>query len=155
MPQRFTIARIQRQEVSLSVTGKSESRIRCQHSSTGLSGPNFMAPSDFAGLVVDGFDDPLAPNVIIRACPPVEAIRWLGEVDGIAGMGVHDKQSGFGVEAGGTKVGEAVLVGCNKASIGRRLLGGILNRSAPLIDSQRPVYRSERRGQKVLSVRAV
>src|SRR5258708_1337433 len=113
-----------------------------------------MRPPDLAGLLVDGFDHALAPNAIIRARPPVKSIGRLGKVDAVAGMGIDDKQSGLGVEAGGTEVGKTLLVGCNQAPIGRRFLGGIWNRTALLIDSKRPVHRSEKSGQKVLPLRA-
>src|SRR5258708_8139904 len=109
-----------------------------------------MRPTDLAGLVVDGFDHALAPNAIIRARPPVKSIGWLGKVDAVAGMGVDDKQSGLGVEAGGTEVGKTLLVGCNQASIGSRVLGRIWNRTALLIASKRPGHRPEKSGQNIL-----
>src|SRR5580700_7112535 len=114
-----------------------------------------MAPTDLAGLVVDGFDHALAPNAVIRARPPVKSIGWLGKIDAVAGMGVDDEQSVLSVEAGGTEVGKTILVGGDQASVGRRFLGGIWNRTSLLINSKRPVHRSEKSGQKALPIRAV
>src|SRR6202047_1656892 len=111
-----------------------------------------MAPADFAGLVIDRLDHTVTPDVIVRARPPVNPIRWLGKIDAPAWMGIDDKQSVLDVETGGTIVGHAALVGSNQASIGCRFLGGIGNRTAPLIGSQRPVHRSKRGGQTVLPV---
>src|ERR1700704_4430254 len=114
-----------------------------------------MAPTDLARLIIDGLNYPLAPNIVVRACPSVDSIGWLRKVDAVAGVGVHDKQTISGVEARGTVVGHTALVGGNQASIGRWFLGGIWNRSAFLIDAKRPVHRPERSGQKILPVRAV
>src|ERR1017187_3031959 len=114
-----------------------------------------MAPADLAGLIVDGLDHGLAPNAVIRARPPVKTIGRLGKVDAVAGLGIDDKQPVLGVETGGTVVGQTTLVRCNQASIGSRLLGGIWNRTALFIDSKRPVYRPERCGQEIPSVRSV
>src|SRR6202162_141691 len=114
-----------------------------------------MAPTNHAGLIVNGLEYAFAPNPVIRPCPPVRPIGRLGKIDAVARMGVDDKQSVLGVEAGGTVVGKTALVGGNQASIGSRLFGGSWNRAALLIDSERPVHRSERSGQKALAVRAV
>src|SRR5260370_36672600 len=105
-----------------------------------------MRPTDLAGLVVDGFDHALAPNAIIRARPPVKSIGRLGKVDAVAGMGIDDKQSGLGVEAGGTEVGKTLLVGCNPAPIGRRFLCGVWDAVARPYDSKPPGDRYEKAG---------
>src|SRR5258708_32339462 len=114
-----------------------------------------MAPTNLAGLVIDGLDHTFAPNAVIRTGPPVDAIGWLGEIDAVAGMGIDDKQPVPGVEARGTIVGHTGLVGCNEASVGGRFLSGIRNRAALLIDSKRPVHGSGWNGQKVFPVGAV
>src|ERR1700733_15515487 len=114
-----------------------------------------MAPTNPAGLIVDVFEAAFAPNAVIRPCPAVNSIGRLGKIDAVTGMGVDDKQSVPGVEARGTVVGKTSLVGGNQASVGRRLLGGVWNRAALVIDSKRPVHRSEKSGQKVFAVRAV
>src|SRR5208282_2495943 len=114
-----------------------------------------MAPTDFAGLVIDGLDHTRAPNAVIRARPSVRSIGRLGKVDAPAGMGVDDEQTLPGVEAGGTEIGKTAFVGCNQASIGRRFLGRIRNRTALLIDAKRPVHGPERSGEKVLPIGAV
>jgi len=66
---------------------------RGQHSRAGAFGPKFMAPADFAGLIVDGLKHTFAPNAVIRTRPPVDAISWFGKVDRVAGMGVDNEQS--------------------------------------------------------------
>src|ERR1700693_5201485 len=109
-----------------------------------------MAPTNLAGLIVDGLDHTLAPNAVIRSRPSVDAIGWLREVDAVAGMGVDDEQTVPAIEAGGTVVSHSALVGCNQASIGRRFLGGIRNRTALLIDPQRPVPLPRRNGHKIM-----
>ncbi len=81
MPKRLAVARIQRQEVTQSVAGESEPGIGGQHSRARAFWPKFMAPADFAGLIVDGLNHTFAPNAVIRTRPPVDAIGWLGEVD--------------------------------------------------------------------------
>src|ERR1700723_1359137 len=111
-----------------------------------------MAPADFAGLIIDGFKHTFAPNAVIRARPPVDSISWFGKVDRVAGMGVDNKQSVFRVEASGPIIGKAAFVGSNQAPVGSWLLGGIRNRTTLGVDSQRPVHRTERRSQKVLSI---
>src|SRR6202046_3417008 len=114
-----------------------------------------MAPTNLAGLVVDGLDHTPAPNAVIRSSPSVDAIGWLREVDAVAGMGVDDEQPGPAIEAGGTVVSHSALVGRNPSSIVGRFFGEIRNRAALLIDSQRPVHGPERSGQKILPVSAV
>src|SRR5229473_4221107 len=114
-----------------------------------------MAPADLASLIVDGLDHALAPNIVICASPSVGSIGGLGKVDAPARMGIHDEQTILGVEAGGAVIGETTLVGRNKASIGCRLFGGIWNRTAVLIDSERPIQRPVSSGQQVLAVGAV
>src|SRR5450631_3906147 len=106
-----------------------------------------MAPTDLAGLVVDGFDHTLAPNVIIRTRPSVDSICRLGEIGAPTGMGVDDKQTVLRIEARRAIVGKSAFVGRNQASIGGRFLGGIRNWPALFVDSERPVHRSERDGQ--------
>src|SRR6202041_831129 len=127
----------------------------CQHSRARSLWSKLMAPTNLAGLVVDGLDHTLAPNAVIRSSPSVDAIGWLREVDTVARMGVDDKQTVPAIEAGRTVVSHSALVGRNQASIGRRFLGGIRNRTALLIDSQRPVHWPERNSQQILPVGAV
>src|ERR1022692_3293431 len=114
-----------------------------------------MAPTDFSGLVGDGFDQTLAPNVVIRTRPSVDSICRLGEIEAPTGMGVDDKQTVLRIEARRAIVGKSALVGRNEASVGGRFLGGIRNWTALLIDSKRPIHRPERDGQKTLPVGAV
>src|ERR1700758_2510547 len=114
-----------------------------------------MAPTDVAGLVINGLDHALAPNVVIRARPPVDSIGWLRKVDTPTGMRVHDKQPGFRVETRRTVVGHTALVGRNQASVGRGLFGGIWNGTALLVDPKRPVHWPKRVRQQILPVGAV
>jgi len=62
VPQRFTIARIERQKISHRVAGKRKTRVGSQYPCAGAFGTKFMAPTDFASLVVDRFQHALAPN---------------------------------------------------------------------------------------------
>src|SRR6266852_2576478 len=107
-----------------------------------------MAPTNLAGLVVDGLDHTFAPDAVVRARPAVDSIRRLGKVNAPAGMSIDDEQPILRVEARGTVVGHAAFVWCYQPSIGRRLLVRIRNRTALLIDSKRPVHRPERSGQE-------
>jgi hypothetical protein len=50
-----------------------------------------MAPTYLAGLVVDGIDHALAPDVIVRARPSVDAIGRRGEVKAPAGVGADNE----------------------------------------------------------------
>src|SRR5271166_231309 len=111
-----------------------------------------MAPSNLAGLVVNCLDYTLAPNVIVRAGPAVDSVRGLGEVDAPAGMSVDDKQSSLRVEAGRSIVGQAALVGSDEAAIRRRFLCWVGNRTALLVDPERPVHRAIGNGKKALSI---
>src|ERR1700722_410987 len=105
-----------------------------------------MAPTDLPGLVVDGFDHTLAPHPVIGARPSINSIGRLGKVEAPTGVGVDDEQTVLRVEAGGTVVGHAALVGRNQASIGSWFLGGIGDRPALFVDSERPVNGPERSG---------
>src|SRR5712692_5927355 len=114
-----------------------------------------MAPTNLAGLVIDGLDHTLAPNAVIRARPSVDSIGRFCKVNAVTGMSIDDEQPVLGIEARGAVISHTALVGCNQASIGRGFLGGIWNRTALLIDSKRPVHGPERNRQKVLPVGAV
>src|SRR4029077_14482451 len=114
-----------------------------------------MAPADLSSLVIDGLNDALAPDVVVRASPSVDSIGRLGKVDAPARVCIDDEQTGFWVEAGGTVIREAALVGRNQASIGRRLLGGVWNGTTLLVDSQGPIHWAEGNGQETLSVGAI
>src|SRR5271169_1574968 len=114
-----------------------------------------MAPTDLAGLVVNGLDYTRAPNLVVRAGPTVDSIGRLSEVKAPTGMGVDNKQTVLAVVARRTVVGHAPLVGCNEASIGGGLLGGVWNRTTLIIDSKRPIHRPERNGQEILPIGAV
>src|ERR1700730_17348194 len=98
MPQRFTVARIERQKISHGVAGKSQTGIRGQYSRAGSVGTKFMAPTDFASLVVNRFQHALAPNPVIGTRPTVHSIRRLGKIDAVAGVSIHDKQTVLGIE---------------------------------------------------------
>src|ERR1700676_2387964 len=114
-----------------------------------------MAPAELAGLVVDGLEDSLSPDAVIRARPSVDAIGWLGKVNAPARMSVDNKQPVSCVETWGPKIRQAALVGRNQASVRRWFLVRIGNGTALLIDSKRPVHGTEWSGQKILAVGAV
>src|SRR5437660_7955754 len=114
-----------------------------------------MAPADLSGLIIDGLDHALAPNVVICARPSVGSIGGLGKVNAPTRMGIHDKQTILGVEAGGAIIGQTTLVRRNQASIGGGLFGGIWNRAALLIDSKGPIHWAVRNSQEIRPVGAV
>src|SRR5579864_4375807 len=101
-----------------------------------------MTPSDFAGLIVDRFDDALAPDIVVGAGPTVDPICRLREIDAPARVGIHDEQAVLGVKTRGTIVGHPAFVRRDEASVGSRLLRGIWNRTAFLIDSECPIHRT-------------
>src|SRR3954451_117946 len=105
-----------------------------------------MAPANFACLVVDRFDDALAPESIVRAGPAISAVGGLGKVEGVTVARGNYKQSILRVETWGAEVGQAAFIGCDQASVRRRFFVRIRNRAPLLIDAQRPVHRAERRG---------
>src|SRR6202021_4281390 len=112
------------QEVAVTVAGEGEPRIGGQHSRAGFR-PEFMAPTNLASLVIDRFDNTFPPNAIVRTCPSVDSIGWLGKIDAVAGVCVDNEQPILGVEARRTEVGHAPLVRRQMASTGRRFLGRI------------------------------
>ena len=117
--------------------------------------PTFVTPADLAGLVIDGLDYTFAPQAVIGAGPSIGAVGRLGEIDAVAGMGIDDEQAGFRIEAGRAIVGEAAFVGSNQAAVRRRLLGGIRNGMAFLVDAQCPVHRAKGNGEEALAIGAV
>src|SRR3954469_12157186 len=100
MPQCFSVACIQGQKVAVSVPRKGNAGICSQDTGSGAAWSKFMAPSYFAGLVVNGLDYALTPNAIVGAGPAIYAVGGLGEVDAPAWMGVNNEQSGLRIEAG-------------------------------------------------------
>src|SRR6202041_3099590 len=100
----------------------------CQHSRARSLWSKLMAPTNLAGLVVDGLDHTLAPNAVIRSSPSVDAIGWLREVDTVARMGVDDKQTVPAIEAGRTVVSHSASFGPIRRPSGPGSLAGITNR---------------------------
>src|ERR1700676_2498819 len=90
-----------------------------------------MAPAELAGLVVDGLEDSLSPDAVIRARPSVDAIGWLGKVNAPARMSVDNKKPVSCVETWGPKT--------------RRAQSGVRPALVPCPDweSDGPPYRSQ------------
>src|SRR5580700_7803919 len=114
-----------------------------------------MAPADRSCLIVDRFQHSFAPHVVIGASPSVYSVGGLREVDAPARMRVDDEQSILGIEAWGPIVRQSAFVWCNDASVRRRLFRWIRNRTPLLVDSKRPIHRTIRHRQEILSVRAI
>src|SRR5580704_1035714 len=114
-----------------------------------------MRPPDLARLVVDRFNNPLAPQPVIRARQTISAIRWLVEVDAVGMVGTHDKQARLRVIAGRAVVGQASLIRCNQDSVGRWLLDRVWNRTSFLVHFLGPIYRPEGNRQQALTVSAI
>src|SRR5579871_3514138 len=114
-----------------------------------------MAPADLSGLVVDRNNHSLSPYSVVCARPTVDSIGWFGKVKTPARMRVDNKQSILCVKARRTIVGHPAFVRRNQSSVGGWFFRGIRNRATLLIDAKRPVYRAERRGQKILTVGAI
>src|ERR1700734_1429061 len=103
MPKGFARAGVKSKKIAFDIAGKGEPAGRGQDSRTWRSASQIMRPPDLACLVVDRLDDALTPQTVISPSPAVGAIGWFGEIDGVAGMGGDDKQSGLWVETGGAK----------------------------------------------------
>src|SRR5580704_457333 len=155
MPQSRAVRCAQRQDVSGGISGKRQSCIRGEHAGAGPAVTHFVAPTNLARLVINGFDDASPPEVVIGPCPAVRAILRLGKVDAVAGMRVDDKQAGLWIEARGTVVGHAAFVGSDQPSVALGLLVRIRNGTSVLVDSESPVCRPIGCGQQALSVRTV
>src|SRR5258708_31877285 len=135
MPYGLAVGCVQCHDVSDRVAGEGQSRVRRENPGAGASLAYLMAPANLACLIIDGSDDTSAPETVIRACPSISAVRWLGEVDAVAGMGVHDKQACLRVKTGRAIVGESCFVGCDETSVGCGLFRWIWNRTALVVYS--------------------
>ena len=60
VPQGLAVDSVQRQDVSCRISCEGKSRVGCQYTCARSALTYFMAPADFARLIVDGFDDTLA-----------------------------------------------------------------------------------------------
>src|SRR5579871_2002603 len=127
MPQGFAVARVEGEEVPNRIARKGQSRVRGKHAGAVPVVASLVPPANPASLVVDGLDHALAPQTIVRPRPAIYAIFRLGKIEAVAGLSIDDKQSGFGVEAWRTIVGEAALIRSDEAPVGRRLLVWIRN----------------------------
>ena len=114
-----------------------------------------MGPPDLARLVIDGIEHSAVGDAIVRTSPTLCSVLGLSEIDTVANAGTHDKQPGFGVEAGRPVIGKAAFIRRDQAAIGRRIFFGIRNRLALLVDTQRPVRRTKRNGQETFTGGAI
>src|SRR5689334_16998548 len=79
----------------------------------------------------------------------------LEEIDTVRVYRAHDEQAGALIETWRAVVGGSGLVRRHKASIAERLLVGVGNRAAVLVDALCPIHRGKRSGQQTLSVRPI
>src|SRR5215469_8174277 len=142
MPKRFAITGIQRKEISVSVASKSKAGISREHAGARFPRSNFVPPSNLPCLVIDRFNNGLAPHTVICSGPAVETIRRLREINAPAWMSIHDEEPILAVETWGLVVCHSCFVWRDQAAVRRRLLLGIRNRTAFLVDSQCPTRRS-------------
>jgi hypothetical protein len=152
MPKSLARTLFPAQESSRSITGKGKSGIRRQHSCARASRAKFMGPANLARLVVDRLQHALAPEPIIRARPTVRPIRRFVEIDAVGGVSIDDKQAGLRIEAGRAVVGQATLVRCNQAPVGRRFLGRVWNRDGLACLRPGPVHGPEGNGEQALAI---
>src|SRR5438067_1610566 len=104
-----------------------------------------MVPDDPSGFVIDRPKECSTRDPIVGSSPSVSAVFGLEEIDAIAILRAHDKQAGFGIEAGGTVVRGAALVRRYQDAAFRRMLGWIRNGASLRIDSLRPINGGEGR----------
>src|SRR6185369_755740 len=114
-----------------------------------------MAPTNFSGLILDGFDLALTPESIIGASPAVRAVGGFREIQGVTFARGDDEQSGGWIETWRTKVGCAAFIWRNQAPIGRRVFIWIRNGTAVFIYAIGPVHLHKWHGKETLSIRPV
>src|SRR5438128_740810 len=138
MPKSLAVAAIQGESVVSAIARKSETRGCGQH-----AGPSslfdVMAPANFSGLIIDGFDHGFAPKSIITASPSVCAVCRLGKIDRIRVARRDDERSGFRIETWRAKVGCAAFVGSDKTPVGCWLFVRIGNWAALFVYFTGPV----------------
>src|ERR1700684_3101956 len=127
MPHGLAGAGVKSEKITLDIAGEGEPRDRGHDARTWRSASQIMRPANLARLVVDRLNNALAPQVIISPSPTVGAIGWFGKIDGVAGVGGDDEQSGLWVETGRSKVGHPTLVRRYQTSIGRWFLSRVGN----------------------------
>src|SRR6266481_1224580 len=150
VPQSLAVTGIESENIAGIVASESQARVGAEDARAGLAS-HFVAPSDFAGLIVNGFDDPFAPDCIVRAGPTVSAVGGFGEVDRPTRVSGNDEQSGPGIETGGAVVGETGLVGGDQPAVRSRFFGRIGNRASVFIHPQSPVHWAIGQRQETLS----
>src|SRR5947209_20562321 len=107
-----------------------------------------MRPAQLTRLVVDRFQHALTPNRVIRAGPSERSILRLGEIDSVGRMRIHDEQPGLRIETRRAVIRQASFVRRDQPSVTSRLLLWIRNWPPLLIDTERPIHRSIRRGEE-------
>src|SRR5438552_14622892 len=105
-----------------------------------------MGPAQFSCLVVNCLYDAFAPQAIIRTCPSIISIGRLSKIDTVAGVRIHDKESGLRIEAWSAEVGKSAFIWRDQTSIRRGVLCRIRNRTTIFIHAKRPIDRSKRGG---------
>src|SRR5580658_5290110 len=91
MPKGLAAAGLKREDIPVAVAGDCEPGGRGHHAGARPTLAHFMAPTDFAGLVIDGVDDAFAPQPVVGAGPSVRAVGGLGEIETVARMRVDDE----------------------------------------------------------------
>ena len=123
------------QQVAAGVAGNCQVGIRREDTRRGTAARVRVFPGDLPGLVVDGAEEALSREPVVRPGPAVCAVLGLVEVDAVAVLGVDDQQPRLGVEARRPEVRGAALIGRDQGAVLARLLGGIRNRTALLVDA--------------------
>ncbi len=100
MPKRFARAGVESKKIAFDIAGEGEPGGCGQDPRTWRSTSQIMRPPDLACLVIDRLDHALTPQTVIGSGPTVGAIGRFGEIDGVAGVGGDDEQSGLWVKTG-------------------------------------------------------
>src|ERR1700722_3494767 len=155
MPKRLPRAGVKSKKIAFDIAGEGEPARRGQDSRTWRPTPQVMRPTDLARLIIDRLDHALTPQTVIGAGPAVGTIRGFGEINGVAGVGGDDEQSGLGVETGRSKVGHPTLVRRYQAPVGRWFLSRVGNRTPLLVNPKRPVNGPKWNREQALAVGSI
>src|SRR5882724_9166377 len=110
MPQRLAVAGPERHHAALRVAREDEARRRGQYARRG-AGAKLVGPLDLTGLIIDGFENALAPHAIIGAGPTERAVGGLIEVDAVTRMRADDEEAGLRIETGRAIVSKSAFIG--------------------------------------------
>src|ERR1700761_2314259 len=133
MPQSLACGSIESKNIAFDVSRESEPSGRCEYPRCRRTYAKRMRPANLARLIIDCFQHPTTPQTVVGAGPTISAIRRLGEVNAVTGVGRNDEQPVVRIEAGSAKIGKPVLVGCDQAPVGGRLFVRVGNGAALLV----------------------